>query len=62
MTYTDPNGNVYDYNTDFFNKDVFFPQDSTFTPVNNHVYWEYYLPLAPSTKGWDDVGRGHATG
>ena len=57
MTFTDPNGNVYDYNTDFFHYDVWFPQDSTFVPVNNHVYWEYLAPPAPSSKGWDDVRK-----
>ena len=57
LQYTDPHGNVYDYNTDYFHYYVRFPQDSTIVPVNNHVYWEYSLPLAPSTKGWDDIRK-----
>lgn len=57
MTYTDPKGNVYDYSTDFFHYYVDFPQDSTFIPVNNSVTWEYNLPLAPSTKDWDDLRK-----
>jgi hypothetical protein len=39
-----------------------FPGDSTFvlddTRNENHVYWEYNLPLATSTKDWDDVVQG----
>jgi len=54
MHYTDPNGNAYDYADDFFGYDVEFPEDSTFTAPGNHIAWEYYLPLAPSTKSMDD--------
>ncbi|HPV01999.1 MAG TPA: hypothetical protein PK127_05940, partial [Clostridiales bacterium] len=54
MYYTDPNGHTYDYSKDFFGYYVRFPQDSTLTVTDNHAYWEYYLPLAPSTKNWDD--------
>jgi len=54
MYYTDPNGHTHDYSKDFFGYYVRFPQDSTLTVTDNHAYWEYYLPLAPSTKNWDD--------
>ena len=57
MSFRDPKGNIYDYSTDFFHYYVDFPQDSTFVPVNNHLTWEYNLPLAPSTKDWDDVRK-----
>jgi hypothetical protein len=54
MRYTDKYGHTYDYNRDFFGYEVNFPKDSTFNVTENQVYWEYYLPLAPSTKDWDD--------
>lgn len=54
MQYTDPSGNSYDYADDFFGSSVVFPEDSTFTMQGNHISWEYHLPLAPSTKGWDN--------
>ena len=58
MSFTDVHGNVYDYR-DKVGYYVYFPQDSTInlnnTLKDNHVYWEYTLPLAPSTKSWDDV-------
>lgn len=54
MTYSDPHGNVYSYGRDFFGYEVKFPTDSTFNVSNNHVRWEYNLPLAPSTKSWDN--------
>lgn len=54
MQYTDPNGHTY-YYADFFGNRVRFPEDSTFTNPGNHITWEYYLPLAPSTKGWDNT-------
>lgn len=54
MSYTDPNGHTYDYNDDYFGYDVVFPADSTFPATGNHIYWEYHLPLAPSTKGWNN--------
>lgn len=54
MRYTDKNGHTYDYSHDFFGYEVNFPEDSTFSVTGNQVYWEYYLPLAPSTKDWND--------
>jgi hypothetical protein len=58
MWFTDKFGNVYDYAEDFFGEYVYFPEDSTFilddTRNENHVYWEYKFPLAPSTKDPDD--------
>ena len=54
MYYTDPNGNAYDYGRDFFGCHVRFPEDSTLVVANNYAQWEYYLPLAPSTKARDD--------
>ncbi len=55
MQYTDPNGHTYYYDKDFFGYKVEFPKDSTFFLSGNHVYWEYNLPLAPSTKDWNNV-------
>ena len=59
MQFIDKRGNLYDYNKDFFGYYVKFPEDSTFildsSLNNNHVYWEYTLPLALSSKSWDDV-------
>lgn len=54
MTYTDPNGQSYDYEKDYFGYRVDFPADATFPTAGNHVYWEYHLPLAPSTKDWNN--------
>jgi hypothetical protein len=58
MQYTDSNGNVYDYKYDYLGYYVEFPQDSTIaidTPeAAKTVFWEYTLPLAPSTKSWED--------
>ena len=54
MRYTDPNGHTYDYGRDFFGYQVRFPEDSTLTVTDNQAQWEYYLPLAPSTKDWDN--------
>ena len=54
MYYTDPNGHTYDYSRDFFGYRVRFPDDSTLTVHDNQAHWEYYLPLAPSTKEWDN--------
>lgn len=50
MTFTDIHGSTYDYSRDFFGYYVNFPADSTLTVTNNHAHWEYYLPLAPSSK------------
>ena len=63
MQFTDKYGNVYNY-ADYFGHYVSFPEDSTFILDNNlmdnHVYWEYTLPLAQSTKSWDNSRlRGH---
>ena len=55
MTYTDPNGHTYDYGDDYFGYKVYFPADSTFPAAGNHVYWEYHLPLAQSTKNWNNT-------
>ena len=57
MQYTDPYGNVYDYKNDYFGYYVNFPQTFSLdsSKKDNNVYWEYYLPLAPSTKDFDDV-------
>lgn len=58
MRYADKLGHVYDYFRDFRFQYVTFPNDSTFyldeTLRQNRVYWEYTLPLAPSTKSWND--------
>ena len=50
MAFTDVNGSTYDYSKDFLGYYVNFPTDSTLSVTNNHAYWEYYLPLAPSSK------------
>lgn len=55
MRYTDPDGHTYDYDRDFFGYQVLFPEDSTFSASANHVSWEYHLPLAPSSKSWDNA-------
>lgn len=54
MVYTDPNGHTYDYGRDFFGYTVKFPENSTIQVSDNHARWEYYLPLAPSSKDWND--------
>jgi len=53
MVYTDPNGHTYNYR-DFLGYSVKFPNDSTIQVSDNHAQWEYYLPLAPSSKDWDN--------
>lgn len=53
MSYTDPYGNVYDYGDDFFGYTIGFPVDSTIPVATDKAHWEYYLPMAPSTKDWD---------
>jgi hypothetical protein len=53
MAYTDPNGHRYNY-SDYFGREISFPEDSTFTVSGDNVYWEYNLPLAPSSKDWND--------
>jgi len=56
MQFRDKYGNLYDYKKDFGLNYVYFPKTITLdsTKKNNHVYWEYVLPLANSTKSWDD--------
>jgi hypothetical protein len=48
---------VYKYKDDI-EYEVYFPEDSTAilnsSVKNNKVSWEYILPLAPSTKSWED--------
>jgi len=57
MQFTDIHGNTYDY-AEYFGCHINFPADSTFIIDsgldNNYVYWEYTLPLAYSSKSWDD--------
>ncbi len=53
MYYTDPNGHTYRYN-EFMGYMVKFPEDSTIPVTDNHARWEYHLPLAPSSKDWDN--------
>ncbi|NLZ52479.1 MAG: hypothetical protein GX892_04930, partial [Thermoanaerobacteraceae bacterium] len=57
MRFEDIYGNIYDYYEDFGLAYVYFPKVFTLdnTKKDNHVYWEYILPLANSTKSWDDV-------
>ncbi|HEX2944779.1 MAG TPA: hypothetical protein VHT96_02355 [Clostridia bacterium] len=54
MNYTDPGGHTSSY-SEYFGHEVSFPEDSTFLMSGNHAYWEYNLPLAPSSKDWNDV-------
>lgn len=54
MHYTDPNGHTYDYSADFMGYRVSFPGDSTIPVSDNHAHWEYHLPLAPSSKDWNN--------
>ncbi len=57
MQFTDVHGNVYDYG-DEVGYQVSFPADSTIEvdpgDQESDVQWEYILPLAPSTKSWED--------
>ncbi|MCR4435037.1 MAG: hypothetical protein QHH06_06615 [Clostridiales bacterium] len=59
MQYTDAKGVTYDYGKDYFGYYVLFPEDSTCSLdsaiKDNHAVWEYTLPLAQSSKSWDDV-------
>jgi hypothetical protein len=51
MMYVDPKGNRYDYR-EMVGYYVGFPYQPA---VNeNKAVWEYILPLAPSTKDWDN--------
>ena len=63
MQYTDPYGNVYDY-AEKAGRRVNFPGDATLTldPAKDisQVSWDYMLPLAPSTKDWEDTRLGPA--
>ncbi len=54
MYYTDPQGHTYDYSADYMGYQVKFPQDSTISVSDNKAHWEYHLPLAPSSKDWDN--------
>jgi len=51
MFYEDPNGNVYDYGQ-MIGYYISFPYRLDVN--NNTAVWEYILPLAPSTKDWDN--------
>ncbi|HHW32105.1 MAG TPA: hypothetical protein GXX20_10625 [Clostridiaceae bacterium] len=57
MEFRDKYGNLYDYKKDFKLEYVSFPVvinlDSSIK--DNHIYWEYTLPLAESTKSWEDI-------
>ncbi len=59
MQFTDQEGHHYDYFQDYGLRYVYFPAsinlDSSLQV--NHVHWEYTLPLAPSSVGWDDIRR-----
>jgi hypothetical protein len=59
MTYTDPYGNVYDYE-DIVGDRVSFPLPLAMTAydeASSSGIWEanYILPLAPSTLSWEDI-------
>jgi len=58
MIFNNHLGHTYKYK-EFTGYEVNFPQDSTFIldPTNKEssVYWEYILPLAPSTKSWENT-------
>jgi hypothetical protein len=51
MSYTDVQGNVYKY-SEKTGYNVSFPH--VINSPGETVVWEYILPLATSTKGWDD--------
>jgi hypothetical protein len=57
MQFRDVHGNTYDYLEDFGFQYVSFPKifilDSA--EKENDTYWEYVLPLAESTKSWDNT-------
>lgn len=57
MEFNDEYGNSYDYKEDFDFQYVIFPK--VFFLDNkkqeNDLYWEYILPLAKSTKSWDNI-------
>ncbi|NSW91262.1 MAG: hypothetical protein HPY74_11440 [Firmicutes bacterium] len=59
MRYKDEYGNWYDYKEDFKLNYVYFPQVFTLdnTKKENHIYWEYVLPLAESTISWNDIRK-----
>jgi hypothetical protein len=61
MQFTDLHGFVYDYYLDYDLPYVYFPVSCNLNPSvkDNHVYWEYILPLAHSTVGWNDVRKGY---
>lgn len=59
MKYRDSNNNWYNYREDFGLEYVYFPVvfELDNTRKENHVYWEYILPLADSTVSWDNVRK-----
>jgi hypothetical protein len=59
MQFTDQNGNQYDYFHDYGLQYVYFPASFNLDGglQDNHLHWEYTLPLAPSTVGWDDTRK-----
>jgi len=59
MQFTDQDGNQYDYLQDYGLQYVYFPVSFTLDggAQDNHLQWEYALPLAPSTVGWDDIRK-----
>lgn len=58
MQFTDIKGYEYNY-SEFTNYEVCFPDDSTcwLNPENesSYIYWEYVLPLAPSTISSENI-------
>ena len=59
MQFTDSSGHNYDYYEDFGISHVNFPiiLNLNNSSKENHVTYEYYLPLAPSTIGWDNLRK-----
>jgi hypothetical protein len=57
MQFRDRYGNLYDHKEDFNLDYVYFPIVINLdnSKKENHVYWEYTLPLANSTKSWEDT-------
>jgi hypothetical protein len=57
MQFMDRYGNLYDHKEDFNLDYVYFPNIINLdnSKKENHVYWEYTLPLANSTKSWEDT-------
>ena len=57
MQFKDVHGNTYDYKEDFGFQYISFPKTFMLdtTKKENHIYWEYALPLAESTKSWENI-------